>query len=90
VLGRLFEEAALGSETGVGEDDVDATEVMQRGPDHVLLLAEVRHVAGDGDRALGAAELLGERLELVGRVGGEHEAVAAGRRVARRGGADAA
>jgi len=89
VLGRLLEEAALGSETGVGEDDVDAPEVMQRGPDHVLLLAEVRDVAGDSDRALGAAELLGERLELVGRAGGEHEAVAVRRRMACRGRADA-
>ena len=66
-------EAARGAEAGVGERDVDAPEGVERGLDERLLLVPLGDVAGDGERAVVAAELLGERVELVGGAGGEDE-----------------
>ena len=65
-----------GAEAGVGERDVDPPVGVERGLDERLLLVPLGDVAGDGERTLGAAELLGERGELVLRAGGEDEAVA--------------
>ena len=80
MLGGLLEEAALGAEAGVGEDDVDAPEGVERGRGQALLLAPVHDVARDDERAARAAELLAERLEAVAAARGEHQAVARPRR----------
>ena len=90
MLGRLLEEPALGAEAGVRPDDVDAPEMRERRRDDGLLLGEVRDVALHRERAIGAAELLGERVELVLRTGREHEPVAGLRGPAGGGGADPA
>ena len=55
-----------------------------------LLVLPLGDVAAHGDRPLGAAELVGQRAQLVLRAGGEHEAVAGLGGRARGGGADAA
>ena len=83
-------EAARRAEAGVGERDVDPPVGVERGLDERLLLVPLGDVAGDGDRALVAAELLGEGVDLVRGARGEDEAVAGLRGVAGGGGADAA
>jgi hypothetical protein len=78
-------EAARAAEAGVGERDVDAPVGGERGLHHRLLLVPLGDVAGDGE----AAELLGERLDLVRGARSEDEPVAGLRGLARGGGADA-
>jgi hypothetical protein len=75
-------------EPGVGEDDVDAPERVERGADERLLLVPLRDVAGHRERPTIAAELLRERVELVLRARGEHHPVALLRRLPGGGGAD--
>lgn len=57
MLGRLLEEAAGGTEAGVGEDRVDATELVQPACRQRLDLIPLGDVAGDRDRRLRTAEL---------------------------------
>jgi hypothetical protein len=87
--GVSFEPAARGAEAGVGEDDVDPPVAVQRALHEPLVVLEGGDVAAHGQRALGAAELLGQGLQLVLRARAEDDAVA--RRPPRRGrgGADA-
>ncbi len=89
VLGIVAEKAARGAEAGVGEGDVEAAEALEGLRHHRLLLSPVGHVAGHGQRALRAAELVGQRFELVHRARGEHQAEAVLRGAAGGGGADA-
>ena len=42
---RLLEEAALGAEAGVGEEDVEPAEALERGGDERLLVVPAGHVA---------------------------------------------
>jgi hypothetical protein len=89
-LGSLLEEATLGAESRVGEDDVDLAEGVERRLDHRLLLGEVRDVARHRDRALAAAELVRQLLQRARRASGEDEPVALLRGAAGGRGADAA
>jgi len=89
VLRRLLEEAALGAEAGVGEGDVELAEGVERRLHHRLLLSEIRDIARNGNRALGASQLFGERFELVGATGGEHDPVTGVGRMTRGRRADA-
>ena len=54
-------EAARAAEAGVGEGDVEAAVGVERARDERLLVLPLGHVAADGERALVAAELVGER-----------------------------
>ena len=64
VLGRVLQEAARAAEAGVGEGGVDALRRRRARPATIaLLLLPLGHVAAHRERALGAAELLGERLQ---------------------------
>ena len=49
VLGRVLEEAALGAEAGVGEDDVDAAEARRARLREALVVLPLGDVGGHGD-----------------------------------------
>jgi len=49
MLGGLLEEAAGGAEASVGEDGVEAAEVIQRGLGELLLVLPVGDVAADSE-----------------------------------------
>ena len=89
-LRGLLEKSALGAESGIDEDDVEAAEALDRALHHLLLLVPLGHVAADGERALVAAELVRELGEPVDGASGEHDPVALAGRMAGGGGADAA
>ena len=76
VLGVVAEKAARGAEAGVGEGDVEAAEALEGAARPAPPAVPLGHVAADRERALAAAELGGQRLELVHRARGQHQAVA--------------
>ena len=79
------QEPARPAEARVGEHGVDPAErAQQRARDHLLLLIPLRDIAADRDRAVLSAELARERLQALQRAGGEHQAPAGPRRLARR------
>ena len=82
VLDRLLEEAARGAEAGVGEDRVDSPEVLQRRRGQRLDLVPLGDVAAHRDRPLLAAELRGQRLQLLQPPRRQHQPVAGGGRAA--------
>jgi hypothetical protein len=84
MLGRLLEEAAGGAESGVGEDRVDAAELVQRPRRQALDLVPLRDVAGDRDRRLGTAELSGQGLERLASARRKYKAVPIGSQAGRR------
>ena len=86
LLRLALQPAARAAEAGVGEDGVDPAVLVERAAHQRLVVLPARDVGGDGD----AADLGGERVELVGAARGQHEAVAGLGGLARRGGADAA
>ena len=90
VLGRLLQEAARGSESGVREGDVEAAELLERPGDHRFLVSPLGDVASHGQRTVAAAELVGQLVEAVSGAGGEHQAVAVSGGSPRRGGTDPA
>ena len=90
MLGRLGCESPRRSEPGVRERHVEAPEPLERRLHERLLLLPLGHVAGHGDRALGAAQLLGERLDAVGGARAERQPIAGLGGLAGGGGADPA
>ena len=88
MLHGLLEEAALGTEAGVGEEDVHSPEGVHGALHERLLLLPARHVAAHGDGLLVTAQLVGQHLEAVERARGQHRAVAELHRPAGGGGAD--
>src|SRR5207244_4620247 len=88
LLGRLLEEAALGTEAGVGERGVHAAEALERRLDQRLLIIELRDVTALHERAL-LAQLAGQLAQRLLRTRGEHHVPSVGHGGARGGGADA-
>src|SRR3989440_7494532 len=86
LLRRLLEEAPLGAEAGVREDDVDAAEAFERRRHEPLLVVPDRDVAALGQSSLVAAHLGRDLAHPPPGGGDDRERVAGAGRQPRRGG----
>ncbi len=89
VLGRFLEESAGRPEAGVGEDDVDPAEPLDRRRGERLVLVPLGDVAGLDHDVVAAAEIGGKLVEGLLSAGREDEPVAVGEEALRGGGSDA-